>query len=178
MGVDIAFEAFFNVYYTKAYCLAFSIVRDEDVSKDIVAEAFEYLLSNPKQMSESELRNYLYVMVRNKCADYFRHELSRDKYAAWAKYTLPLFDDDYEEHEAKVQAVQKALEDLTPRTREILEAHYLRGQKYSEIAETLNISQSTVKKHIVAGLKLLRKKFSDEFWSVIGVCFFAFNPLY
>ena len=177
MGKNIAFETFFSVYYSKAYCLAFSIVRDEDVGKDIVAEAFEYLLSNPKDMSESELRNYLYVMVRNKCADYFRHVLSHDKYVEWAQYSLSVFDDDYEEHEAKVMAVQKALEDLTPRTREIFEAHYLKGLKYSEVAEELNISQSTVKKHIVAGLKLLRDKFSDEFWTVIGVCFFAFNPL-
>ena len=59
------FEAFFKAHYTNALCLAISIVHDEDVGRDIVSEAFEYLLTHPKSLSESELNNYLFVIVRN-----------------------------------------------------------------------------------------------------------------
>ena len=61
------FEAFFKAHYTNALCLAISIVHDEDAGRDIVSEAFEYLLTHPKSLSESELNNYLFVMVRNRC---------------------------------------------------------------------------------------------------------------
>ena len=59
------FEVFFKAHYTNALCLAISIVHDEDVGRDIVSEAFEYLLTHPKSLSESELNNYLFVIVRN-----------------------------------------------------------------------------------------------------------------
>lgn len=59
------FEAFFKAHYTNALCLAISIVHDEDAGRDIVSEAFEYLLTHPKSLSESELNNYLFVIVRN-----------------------------------------------------------------------------------------------------------------
>ena len=50
-----------------------------------------------------------------------------------------------------------------------MEEHYLFGQKYTEVAHKLGISENAVKKHIVAGLKYLRKKFVKEtlLWVII-----------
>ena len=177
MRTTEAFEAFFKAYYTKALCLALSIVHDEDVGRDIVGEVFEYLLTNPKSFSESELKNYLFVMVRNKCADHFRQTITREKFEAWAQYTFPRIEENYDEHEAKVLAVQQALTELSPRTREVFDAHYLQGLKYSEVAERLQISQNAVKKHIVTGLRKLRGKLSDDFWICLGVHFLSITTL-
>lgn len=52
------------------------------------------------------------------------------------------------------------MEHLTPRTRQVLEAHYLQGKKYSEVAAELGISESAVKKHIVQALRMFREKVS------------------
>ena len=171
------FEAFFKAHHTNALCLAISIVHDEDVGRDIVSEAFEYLLTHPKSLSESELNNYLFVMVRNRCADHFRQSIAKEKYEAWAQYTFPRMEEDYNDHEAQVLAVQQALTELSPRTREVFEAHYLQGKKYSEVAERLQISQNAVKKHIVTGLRKLRGKLSDDIWICLGVHFLSITTL-
>lgn len=47
---------------------------------------------------------------------------------------------------------------LTPQTRHILEACYFQDKRYADVAEELDISTSTVKKHIVQALKVLRKE--------------------
>ena len=41
-------------------------------------------------------------------------------------------------------------------SKEILEACYIQGKKYKEVAEEMKISISTVKKHMVRALKILR----------------------
>lgn len=54
------------------------------------------------------------------------------------------------------------MECLTPRTREILEAHYLQGKTYSEVAIELGISDSAVKKHVMHALKFFREKLNSN----------------
>ena len=165
------FENFFKASYANTYFLALSIIHDEEVSKDIVADAYESLLTKTKTkaMTTEELRNYLFIMVRNKCTDYFRHFTIREQYADWALHSLPTTEDNYYEHERKIEEILSALQELTPRTRKIMEEHYLYGQKYTEVAHKLGISENAVKKHIVAGLKYLRKKFVKEsfLWVII-----------
>ena len=65
---------------------------------------------------------------------------------------------DWLEHDDKVETIRRLMGHLTPRTRQILEAHYLQGKKYSEVAAELEISESAVKKHIMQALKLFREK--------------------
>ncbi len=69
---------------------------------------------------------------------------------------------DWLEHDDKVEMIRRLMEHLTPRTRDVLERHYLQGKKYSEVAMELGISESAVKKHIMQALKLFREKMNKE----------------
>jgi len=56
----------------------------------------------------------------------------------------------------RLMRVQRALAELSPRTREIFLMHRADGMKYREIAEALGITMSAVEKHIAkAALHLL-----------------------
>ena len=61
--------------------------------------------------------------------------------------SAPLQDEVFEMR-ARLYHVQKGLEQLSPRTRQVFEMHRLDNLKYREIAERLGISQSAVEKHI------------------------------
>ena len=52
--------------------------------------------------------------------------------------------------------VYKILDKLPPLTRQVLEGCFLEKKKYKEVAEEKSISTSTVKKHIIKALKVLR----------------------
>jgi RNA polymerase sigma factor (sigma-70 family) len=58
----------------------------------------------------------------------------------------------------KMRKVRRAMNrELTPRQRECLTLHYLRGYRQGEIARRLSLHQTTVSQHIQYGLKKLRR---------------------
>ena len=116
-----------------------------------------------KKLEVQELRNYLYMMVRNKCADYFRKQSIHDKFSEYVlRSTEKATNDDWLEHEEKVKMVSDAMKQLSPRTQQILNEHYLKNKKYREVAAELDISESAVKKHVMQALSFFRKKFVKE----------------
>jgi RNA polymerase sigma factor (sigma-70 family) len=66
----------------------------------------------------------------------------------------PLPDEALETHE-RLARVRSGLNELSPRTRQILLMHRLDGFKYTEIAEMLSISVSAVEKHIARAMQFL-----------------------
>lgn len=153
------FESFFKENYSKIYYLALSLLHDEEAARDIVSDSFEYLFSHHAELQEAEACNYLFVIVRNRCSDFYRKQAVRQRYSDYITYTADKVETaDWLEHDDKVENIRRLMRLLTPRTREVLEAHYLQGKKYSEVALQLGISESAVKKHIMQALKLFREK--------------------
>ena len=67
--------------------------------------------------------------------------------------------DYWDVREDKIQAIMGSLDELTPRTRQILKLCYVERKKYREVAVELQISESAVKKHIMQALSYMRQKF-------------------
>lgn len=157
------FERFFKENYSKIYYLALSLVHDDEVARDIVADSFEYLFSHHADLQTAEACNYLFVIVRNRCSDFYRKQAVHQRYSQYVSYTSEKVEmADWLEHDDKVEMIRRLMEHLTPRTRDVLERHYLQGKKYSEMAMELGISESAVKKHIMQALKLFREKMNKE----------------
>lgn len=158
------FEGFFKENYSKIYYLALSLLHDEEAARDIVSDSFEYLFTHQAHLQLSEACNYLFVSVRHRCADYYRKQAVHQRYSNYITYTSDKVDESmgFLEHEEQVGQILKLMEYLSPRTREILEAHYLNGKKYSEVAVEFGISESAVKKHIMQALKFFREKLNSN----------------
>lgn len=158
------FERFFKENYSKIYYLVLSLLHDEEIARDIVSDSFEYLFTHHSHLQENEARNYLFVSARHRCADYFRKQSVRQRYSDYVVYTSEKAEDTMEilEHEEQVVQILDLMKCLTPRTREILEAHYLQGKTYSEVAIELGISDSAVKKHVMQALKFFREKLNSN----------------
>lgn len=55
----------------------------------------------------------------------------------------------------RVQRVSQLMADLTPRVRQVFMMHRVEGLAYTEIAQALGITMSTVEKHMSAALRFL-----------------------
>jgi RNA polymerase sigma-70 factor (ECF subfamily) len=152
------FEKFFKANYAKAYFLALSIVHDEEVSRDVVGDSFELILKRFTTDSFDNMAGYLLTTVKNSCFDYFRKKNVRERYA---QLYLQMADETAvcDDHDDRVEKVMAAMDELTPRTRQIINACYVERKKYREVAVELGISESAVKKHIMQALKFFRAKF-------------------
>ena len=62
----------FRAHYTKMYRLAFSILYDEDESKDVVSEVFDRLLKGYVMLRPDTAEQFLLTGVRNQCRDVLR----------------------------------------------------------------------------------------------------------
>lgn len=62
----------------------------------------------------------------------------------------------------RLQRVERAIQALPPRTRQVFVLHRFEDMTYPAIARGLGISVSAVEKHIIAGLKALREVLGGE----------------
>lgn len=162
MGQEKEFKRLFREYYPQLYAFAYGMVKDEEVCRDIIGDAFEKLWMHLDDVKDGNERGFLYLVIKNKCVDRIRNSVSRQRCELFYK---GIYGDEADESgtrlketESRIEKMHQLIGTLTPQTRRILEACYFQGKHYAEVAEELDISTSTVKKHIVQALKILRKE--------------------
>ena len=68
------FEDLFELHFTKLMGFVFNYVRDEEVAKDIVHDAFLTLWSNRKRLNPTyPVKSYLFTLAQNCALNYLRH---------------------------------------------------------------------------------------------------------
>lgn len=157
-----SFERLFRDNYGKAYYLALRILHDDEASKDVVADAFELVWRRLQDSDVDKLSSYLLTAVKNVCLDYIRKQNIRNRYVLASVQAVGKQSFNPEEvdlHEEKIQTIMRSLDELTPRTQQIVTMCYVQRKKYREVAEELGISESAVKKHIMQALSYMRQKF-------------------
>lgn len=158
----VSFEKLFRDNYGKAYYLALRILHDDEASKDVVADAFELVWRRLQDSDVDKLSSYLLTAVKNVCLDYIRKQNIRNRYvqaSVQAVGKLSFNPEEVDLHEEKIQTIMRSLDELTPRTQQIVTMCYVQRKKYREVAEELGISESAVKKHIMQALSYMRQKF-------------------
>nr|WP_297267038.1 sigma-70 family RNA polymerase sigma factor [uncultured Prevotella sp.] len=158
----VSFEQLFRDNYGKAYYLALRILHDDEASKDVVADAFELVWRRLQDSDVDKLSSYLLTAVKNVCLDYIRKQNIRNRYvqaSVQAVGKLSFNPEEVDLHEEKIQTIMRSLDELTPRTQQIVTMCYVQRKKYREVAEELGISESAVKKHIMQALSYMRQKF-------------------
>ena len=158
----VSFEQLFRDNYGKAYYLALRILHDDEASKDVVADAFELVWRRLQDSDVDKLSSYLLTAVKNVCLDYIRKQNIRSRYVQASVQAVGKQSFNPEEvdlHEEKIQTIMRSLDELTPRTQQIVTMCYVQRKKYREVAEELGISESAVKKHIMQAPSYMRQKF-------------------
>ena len=154
------FEEIYTGNYTRLYYYALHIMNDEETAKDILNDVFTALWNNIETIDISKINAYLMTSVRNRSVDHLRRTVLESQYTEEYLHTAEIFYDDYSDE--KDRLVEEMFSHLSPPTDEILKMCYLKRMKYAEVAEQLDISPSTVKKHIMKALKILRELYKDK----------------
>ena len=137
---------------------AYRIVGDEDTARDIAQEACIRLWESRKRPPAS-LRPYLFRITRNLALDHSKTRRTRERLLRHYGPThaqRPAAPDELLERERVIDRVERAIQDLPERRREVFVLAYLRGLSYAEIAEVMRISPKTVQNHMTAALTELR----------------------
>ncbi len=156
-----AYEQIFRELYSPLSGFANKMLKDHDKAEEIVQEVFYNIWKNRERLTvKVSLKSYLYKSVKNSCLQIAQHQLVKDKYKRFVtSHEGNSYHNPQSELEVKEinQVIDKTLDTLPERCKEIFYLNRFDGLKYKEIAEKLSISQKTVEANISRALKHLRK---------------------
>ncbi len=142
-------------------------IGSSDTAADIVQDVFtRTLAAGPKGTLDDE-RRMLFASARNAAIDHHRTERRHGRLMAMLvpEQYSPLCEASPEEHLAGKQAfsaLDQALDQLSPRCREIFLLRRVHGLSNTEIARRHGISVNTVEKYIARGLRHCQAFLADR----------------
>jgi len=146
-------EQLFRRHYRRMVMTATALLGNADEARDIVADLFADLLDSRVVLPPAPTERWLLVCIRNRCLNQLKHRaIERD-----AEILLP-----GDEKPLPVEAIERYIdEELTPQTRNVIKQRYYDGKRSADIAREMGISRTAVYKHIVQGIRKLRKHFNS-----------------
>ena len=170
IGNESAFNYFF-LKYNKAligFCLNF--LYDKDKSASIAQEAFISLWQNKEKVETiNGIKSFLYTAAKSKCLNILRHEKVVTKYKNQALQEkerllnieiLNAFEFDSLTVKELRKTIDKAIEDLPEKTKEVFIKSRFENKKNQEIAMEMDFSIKSVEAHMTKALKILKGKLS------------------
>ena len=139
-----SFKDNFRLYYRPLCLFALHYLHDIWERKD-------------SGMEISDLKSYLYSMVRNRCIDTVRKDSLIDSNVQPSDLEGIISEEECEERSYDEARLWTAIDSLPEKCREVFLLAKRDGMKYEEIAVRMNISVNTVKNQMNKALKNLKE---------------------
>ena len=141
-------------------------VRDPQLAADLGQESFLRLAEKPAGERIDNSQGYLYRTASNLLIDHIRQE-ARRKTDSVPNEALAEIEDEVAGLEAQAmaqqqrQALKPALTELPERTQQIFRLNRIEGMTYAQVARHLDISDSSVQKHLAKALAYVMQRLQD-----------------
>jgi len=156
-------EKLFRQHYRQMYRLAVMLLHNDAESKDVVHDIFAYLLRSSQDLREDTAESYLLTSVRNRCMNVIRNRQIQERAEHLYLLDLDTTITPTERLEEELKALYKGIDQLEPPVcRNIIMQHFRDGITFKEIANRLNVSETTVYKHLRRALNQLRTHLNNK----------------
>ncbi len=171
-----AFAEIYDRYSMMIYYKVNQMLRDENASKDLVQDLFTSIWEKCDLIRDNVgISSYLYVAARNRVLNYIQRGKTKSDYLTEiGKYSLQVNDETLEKIDEKdlMLLLTSEIARLPAKMREVFELSRLEDLSHREIAERLNLSESTVKKQVQNALKILKVRLSN--YNSLGILLLIF----
>jgi RNA polymerase sigma-70 factor (ECF subfamily) len=160
-GDTTAFDTIFRTWYGPLVGTAERMLRDRAVAEELVQDVMLELWRRRETLSsEGSAQAYLFQATRNRVLNHLRHVKIEQRSEPELRDDSPASPhaDSALAHEELTVAIQRAVQALPDRCREVFELSRVHGLKYAEIAKTLGISVKTVEAQMGKALRTLRER--------------------
>jgi RNA polymerase sigma-70 factor (ECF subfamily) len=155
-----AFKSLFQAYSGRIMRYIHLFVKPREAAEELVEDVFFAIWEQRKTLHEiNDFNAYIYTIARFKAFNYLR--ISKPDFIDLEAIPIDLFastittpEDDFISKEL-VEAANKAIEQLPPKTKIAFKLVREDGLKYKEAAECLGISVKTLEAHLTAAMKAI-----------------------
>ncbi|WP_156307659.1 RNA polymerase sigma factor [Sphingobacterium endophyticum] len=165
-GQESALCFFMDQYSHALHFHAYKFVKNKDVAREIVSDAFVKLWERRLNFdSEERIKSFLYLVTRNECLDYLKQ--SRNKYQHDEEFLVGL--ESTEEniltkiiYTELIELIVKEIEKLPKQQGQIFQLSVLEGKETEEICEELGTTASNVYFSRSKAISTLKKVFKHK----------------
>lgn len=159
-GDEDAFCELYATYKNRLIYFAMRFLKSREYAEDVFQDAFTVVWQSRRFINpDASFSSYLYTIMRNRILNQLRNSANEEKLKeSILSQALDYTEDTKREvmlNDLK-SLISHALQQLTPRQREIFEMSREAQLSHKEIADKLGISVNTVQEYISISLKLIR----------------------
>lgn len=159
-GDEEAFCELYAAYKNRLLNFALKFVKSREFAEDIFQDAFTVVWQTRRFINpEASFPSYLYTITRNRILNQLRDMANEDQLKEQILSQAIDSTDETNNHillSDLKEIIGRALEQLTPRQREVFKMSRELQMSHKEIAEALGVSVHTVQEHISVSLKVIR----------------------
>lgn len=165
-GQESALCFFMDQYSHALHFHAYKFVKNKDVAREIVSDAFVKLWERRLNLDSGErIKSFLYLVTRNECLDYLKQ--SRNKYQHDEEFLVGLESNEeniltkiiYTE---LIELIVKEIEKLPKQQGQIFQLSVLEGKETEEICEELGTTANNVYFSRSKAISTLKKVFKHK----------------
>lgn len=169
-----AIDTLYEIYNGKLYNFAFSYLKTEADSLDVVQSVFINVWDKRESLkSNTNLEAYLFTITKNAVISIFRKKAQEKDYLEHLRNTAVLTYNDTEkqyDYEFLYEKIQQIIEELPEQRKRIFKLSKEKGLSNKDIAAELNISVKTVEDHKAKAKRFIKTKLQES--GFIALLFF------
>jgi RNA polymerase sigma-70 factor (family 1) len=172
-GDQSAFRKLYDHYRNQVYYFAIKFLKSESLAEDVLQEIFSKIWVNRKKMTElNSFSKFLNTLTLNHIYNQLRHKAHETVFLQKQLSDHETGNQDvfnyFDLHELE-GLIAEAVNRLPPQQKKVFELSRIEGLKHDEIANRLNISKETVKKHIMEALRNIKSFLALKSQSIINL---------
>lgn len=162
-GDNRAFALMIDNYGAAIYAHVLSYIKNAARAEEITQDIFMSVWNHREELPAIQnFRGYLFVLTRNRTISAFREKIIKYDEAEKDQLQTSLNPAGLMEYRQLSDTLQRGIDQLPAKRKEIFMMSRFDGRTYEEIANHLKISKSAVNKHIIEALVFLRTFLRNE----------------
>ena len=175
-----AFTTLYRRYWEGLFVTAAKALRSKEEAADVVQEVFLSLWKRRNEINvQGSLSAYLHTSVRYKCIHYIEKNINRRDYLDLLTETAinisPVNPENNLQLKEMEEAINKTVLRMPAKMQEVYKLSRQQHLSHKEIADSMNISVETVKKHIQHALNLIRTDLPSGTYILASAIFFCLS---
>ncbi|UYQ91471.1 RNA polymerase sigma-70 factor [Chitinophaga horti] len=158
-GDEAAFRVLYDQYRDKVYAIACKLLHTQAEAKDALQDIFLKIWQGRESLAGiSYFSSYLNTITRNHLLNLLRKRLNEQVMKSEVSRRIPVASDGYEIITVRElrHTIRGAMQQLPPQQQKVFELSRIDGVSLDEIADQLQISRETAKKHLTRANQQLR----------------------
>lgn len=172
-GDEQAYKEIYLHYENAILNLVVKYVKSVELAKDVSQDVFIKIWEKREVLPDVQyFQAYLFQVARHESINMLRaagrSDVAKGEIARHFQDNPGFFDDETLQRDYR-SFIQRTLDSLSPRSREIFLLCREQGKTYEEVAAALGISRNNVRNHMVAALRKFRDAAENELGSSLGL---------